>query len=246
MNIAMKVEYIARDSRRQDIPWVRVTDKVTGRVTVYQDSDKPLSPEEICALPSRTMDCMDCHNRPSHAYKPPDFAIDLALSTGPIDREPARDQEDRRGGHDHGLPVGAGCDAGHRRSDQRFLPSRTIPTIASQKEKEIKDAILAVQACVRTQHLSGHESRSGPTIPTISVTSSFPAACGATTGSTGAAPARSSPNDCRTCHIILSQGPKMAGQVITAEKGLEFRHPVDIGDAWKQGACYECHTGVQP
>jgi hypothetical protein len=38
----------------------------------------------------------------------------------------------------------------------------------------------------------------------------------------------------------------MADEVITAEQGLQFRHPVDIGDAWKQGACYACHTGVQP
>ena len=32
----------------------------------------------------------------------------------------------------------------------------------------------------------------------------------------------------------------------TAEKGLEFQHPEDIGDTWKETGCYECHSGVQP
>jgi hypothetical protein len=25
--------------------------------------------------------------------------------------------------------------------------------------------------------------------------------------------------------------------------GVEYRHPVDIGDAWKQMNCSECHNG---
>ncbi len=33
----------------------------------------------------RRMDCIDCHNRPSHIYRDPDSLADLALSTGRID-----------------------------------------------------------------------------------------------------------------------------------------------------------------
>jgi hypothetical protein len=26
--------------------------------------------------------------------------------------------------------------------------------------------------------------------------------------------------------------------------GLDFIHPVDIGDAWKEVSCHTCHTGT--
>ncbi|MCK4776706.1 MAG: NapC/NirT family cytochrome c, partial [Candidatus Krumholzibacteria bacterium] len=75
MNIGFQVEYIPRDERRQDIPWIRVTDHGTGRMTVYQDEDNPLSEEEVLAAIPRVMDCMDCHNRPSHQYRSPEQSI---------------------------------------------------------------------------------------------------------------------------------------------------------------------------
>ena len=34
----------------------------------------------------RLMDCVDCHNRPSHKYQPPDTEIDLAIKSGAIDQ----------------------------------------------------------------------------------------------------------------------------------------------------------------
>ncbi|MDH5620240.1 MAG: cytochrome C, partial [Gammaproteobacteria bacterium] len=34
----------------------------------------------------RSMDCVDCHNRPSHIYQSPGPAIDLAIEAGLIDR----------------------------------------------------------------------------------------------------------------------------------------------------------------
>ncbi len=31
------------------------------------------------------MDCIDCHNRPAHAYLPPDVAVDQSFSAGRLD-----------------------------------------------------------------------------------------------------------------------------------------------------------------
>ncbi|MCX6835633.1 MAG: NapC/NirT family cytochrome c, partial [candidate division Zixibacteria bacterium] len=72
MNIQNKIEYIARDHERQNIAWVRMTDRSSGRSVVYQDQDNPLSSEELTAAEMRTVDFMDCHNRPSHIYYSPD------------------------------------------------------------------------------------------------------------------------------------------------------------------------------
>jgi hypothetical protein len=32
------------------------------------------------------MDCVDCHNRPSHNFRPPEYEVDLAITEGRIDR----------------------------------------------------------------------------------------------------------------------------------------------------------------
>jgi hypothetical protein len=52
-------------------------------VTVYR---APKFTNDISQLEIRKMDCMDCHNRPSHRYVPPDQAVNLAMELGQIDR----------------------------------------------------------------------------------------------------------------------------------------------------------------
>jgi len=77
------VEFIAEDEQLQVIPWVRVTHK-DGETVEYTtpDFDGDLANYEI-----HTMDCMDCHNRPAHAYTPPGKAVDQSLYLGKLSRE---------------------------------------------------------------------------------------------------------------------------------------------------------------
>ena len=77
----VRVRYAYSDRQRQNIPWVEHRDG-SGRVTVYAASDAktPLPGN----LPVREMDCLDCHNRPSHTYEMPEAAVDRALATGAI------------------------------------------------------------------------------------------------------------------------------------------------------------------
>ena len=84
INPEIKVEYIATDERRQNIPWIRVSNKLTGKVTVFHDSSSPQLNNTIASKSPRLMDCMDCHNRPSHDMHSPDYEIDLEISSGAI------------------------------------------------------------------------------------------------------------------------------------------------------------------
>jgi hypothetical protein len=68
------------DESREEIYEVEFTD-ADGSVTEYSDRS---APEEGGIW--RSMDCVDCHNRPSHIYQPPDREIDSAISDGLIDR----------------------------------------------------------------------------------------------------------------------------------------------------------------
>jgi len=76
------IEYAHADPGRQNIPWVRYSNSVTGRTTVYLAADA--TPEAVRNLPRRVMDCMDCHNRPTHAFESPEAAVDRAMAQGLI------------------------------------------------------------------------------------------------------------------------------------------------------------------
>ncbi|HEY3321068.1 MAG TPA: NapC/NirT family cytochrome c [Planctomycetota bacterium] len=76
-----KVEYLPLDNARQDIPYVKVTFK-DGRVEEYTTS--AFKPEMLQQHSLRAMDCLDCHNRPSHVFRSPDLALNEAMTQGTI------------------------------------------------------------------------------------------------------------------------------------------------------------------
>jgi hypothetical protein len=47
--------------------------------------------------------------------------------------------------------------------------------------------------------------------------------------------------DCNTCHTILAQQFERDTLRISLG-GVEYKHPVDIGDAWKETNCSDCHN----
>jgi hypothetical protein len=50
--------------------------------------------------------------------------------------------------------------------------------------------------------------------------------------------------DCNTCHTILAQ--KFEKDTLRISLGgIEYRHPVDIGDAWKEMNCSDCHNPTE-
>lgn len=85
MIIANKVQYVAVDRQKQEIPWVQAL-HADGRVEEYTSLDFKGTQEQLSALAKDDMDCMDCHNRPTHTFKPPEAAVDQAMTTGLIPR----------------------------------------------------------------------------------------------------------------------------------------------------------------
>ncbi len=79
-----RVTYITTDPKRQTIPYVKVED-AHGRVLEYRTEG--VTDAELARGERRTMDCMDCHNRPSHRFdSTPENAVDDALAHGGIAR----------------------------------------------------------------------------------------------------------------------------------------------------------------
>ncbi len=76
--------YTTPDPKRQKISKVRVVKK-DGTETVYNAAPDAFTAEELAHAEERQMDCIDCHNRPSHIFKLPATEVDAALEAGRID-----------------------------------------------------------------------------------------------------------------------------------------------------------------
>jgi hypothetical protein len=82
MNVANDIEYIATGSDRQTIPYVRATDR-QGVVREY--TVDTMAPELLAKGERHRMDCLDCHNRPSHQIvATPERAVNEAMAAGGI------------------------------------------------------------------------------------------------------------------------------------------------------------------
>jgi hypothetical protein len=80
-----KIRYLAADESREEIVWVELTTP-DGQVRRYsREGAEPPSQEALAG--ARVMDCIDCHNRPTHTFHVPAKAVDWLLDTHPELRE---------------------------------------------------------------------------------------------------------------------------------------------------------------
>jgi len=86
LDAGSRIHYISIDQQRQVIPVVYYTDD-KGKTVEYVSTDIKAGKEQLDRGEHRAMDCIDCHNRPTHAFELPENAVDLRLSKGLISPE---------------------------------------------------------------------------------------------------------------------------------------------------------------
>jgi hypothetical protein len=74
----VEIRFAAADAQRQKIPWVEYRNTSTGEERVYRSEGAGAVPASAAVL----MQCVDCHNRPTHTFALPDRALDLAFAGG--------------------------------------------------------------------------------------------------------------------------------------------------------------------
>jgi nitrate/TMAO reductase-like tetraheme cytochrome c subunit len=225
MNVGNKVQYLATDASRQKIPWVRMVDS-QGVVTEFRSKGFTNAVAEDAV---RTMDCMDCHNRPAHTYQSPDDAVNLAISLGHIDR-----------GMSWIKTNAVFALTRHYTNDTQALEG--IAThLAGQypNDPRVKTAIDVVQQIYRDNFFPEMKA-SWEAYPNNIGHKDWPGCFRCHDGKHTTPDGKRSikASDCNTCHTILAQG---SGEELNllSPNGQKFKHPGDEVD----GACNDCHTG---
>jgi nitrate/TMAO reductase-like tetraheme cytochrome c subunit len=226
MSVANKIEYVPGDASRQKIPWVRVTDQ-QGIVTVFHTPGFTNEPDKSAM---RTMDCIDCHNRPSHRYKSPESAVNLAMSLGRIDRS---------------LPyiktnAMAALVAPYTSDAQALQGIATLLSDRYRQDPRIRPTIDAVQQ-IYTNNFFPEMKASWRNYPENIGHKDWPGCFRCHDGQHKTSDGRIiKANDCNACHTILAQGSPSQMNQLTPE-GQKFSHPIDEYDPAFQ--CTDCHTG---
>lgn len=209
---------------------MRVTDP-HGVVSEYR---LPGFTNDPAAYEMRTMDCMDCHNRPSHRFRSPNDAVDLAITLGTIDRklpwvksnavavltqtydtEPhaleniSRSLRDK---HSSTPQADALVTAVQKIYSENFFPEMKADWRAYPKNMGHKDW----PGCFRC-HDGRHKA-------------------------VGDAKKKIPASDCASCHTILAQGSGEAMDKLNP-KGSAFIH---IDAEYETADCNSCHTGAFP
>ncbi|MCG3196047.1 MAG: NapC/NirT family cytochrome c [Candidatus Omnitrophica bacterium] len=234
-----KVEYIAADETRREIPWVKVTDSA-GRVTVYRSTqtDSGGSLHE-----SREMDCVDCHNRPTHAFEDPDSAVNEALRERSID--PALPDikdvamallEEAHGSTPEAMKAIEG------RIRERYSTAE-LPEAAT-RETAIAGAITALQK-IYARNFFPEGRVDWSTHPDFIGHFRWDGCFRCHDGEHVSEDGRTISNDCSTCHLIVGQGEGLGELSELPYQVQEFIHPPD-GEPMEAGTrCVECH-GAPP
>jgi nitrate/TMAO reductase-like tetraheme cytochrome c subunit len=223
-----QVEYYAADEKRQDIVWMRVTNKKDGTSRIFRNETFKGEPP---AGTVREMDCMDCHNRPAHVFPTANDAVERAMAHGTLSTNlpnikrtavQAMLQED----------ITTSAEAPAKIADflkAKYKDHADVPATVAEVQKIYAATIFPERkadyrvypnnighkdwpGCFRC-HDDKHKTAAGETVRA---------------------------SDCTSCHSILAQGKGAELATITAS-GLEFKHPG--GEYDEELKCADCHNG---
>jgi nitrate/TMAO reductase-like tetraheme cytochrome c subunit len=237
MNISNKIDYVAADEKHQVIPYVRVED-AQGRVTEYYAKDSTLSKDQIAKAARHHMDCVDCHNRPTHIYVPPDQAVDQALLARRLDVSlpflKAQAVTVLTGAYaTTDAAVQAIANGLHSFYESKY------PEVAKTKQLEIRNAVEEVQQIFRRTTFP-EMKLNWQTHPNNLGHYYFNGCFRCHDGQHVSADGKVVSKDCTQCHTLMSESEGTTSLAATAAPN--FQHPVDLGDL-TQVNCSDCHTG---
>jgi nitrate/TMAO reductase-like tetraheme cytochrome c subunit len=238
MNVSQKMEYIYTDTIRSEIPWVKVT-RADGTEIIYRDKDADFDENNFNPENLRRMDCIDCHNRPSHIYYPADKSVNLSLSLGRIDETlPYIKSVSVDVLEDDYKTKAEGIQNIESKVAEFYKTS--YPDVYIEKKDNIDGAINEIQKIYSRNYFPEMRVswRGFPNhISHLYDKGCFRCHDGKHVSDDGKIIKR----DCDLCHTIISQTTG-DGKNLVSLKGVQFIHPEELDMEVKDLICVDCHA----
>lgn len=235
-----KISYIYTDERRLVIPWVKVTSK-DGKETIFKSKNAKFDEKNFSPDNLRTMDCIDCHNRPSHIYHQPDKMMNDNLASKRADASlPYIKSISVEVLEDTYVTKQQALENIQQRINDFYMSN--YPDIYKTKKESIQKSIEEVKKIYSRNYfpyMNANWKHFPDNISHIYTPGCFRCHDGNHVSDDG----KVISNDCNSCHIIISQTDN-SGNTSVDLNGLKFKHPVDLGESLKNRLCTDCHSKI--
>jgi nitrate/TMAO reductase-like tetraheme cytochrome c subunit len=235
MAIANQVRFVAVDPGLQHIAIVKVTRR-DGSAAEYRNTELKMPPGPHR---ERLMDCMDCHNRPSHRVEAPEDAINRAMASGAIVRD---------------LPwmKAIAVDALVQKYEDRESARRGIlerlksyyekahPEIAKLRAADIEKAALHIIA-IHERNVFPKMKVGFGTYPENIGHRNWPGCFRCHGGRHATADGKVLSGECTLCHTAPLRGPPAALGAPTQIAKADW-HPYPLIGKHAELLCHQCHT----
>jgi nitrate/TMAO reductase-like tetraheme cytochrome c subunit len=241
MLLANKVEYIARDPKRQDMAWVRIT-RSDGSSTEYNDTQHPLSAAERSTLEVRRMDCMDCHNRPSHKYPTPVGIVDQALEANVLPRVLPFIKVAAVTALDGNYASTSAAMTGIDTSIRKYYGDK-FPDAVKAHPTDVDKTVHELQQLYRQMNFPDMKA-TWSKYPDDIGHRDFRGCFRCHNDRLRSTDGRTIFTACNTCHLIIAEGREVNQVQVDLNKGLPFKHPGDnFAPLTEYTDCTQCHSG---
>jgi len=191
------------------------------------------------------MDCIDCHNRPSHLYRAPAQFVNAAMTAGRI---PSTLPEIKMLAVQYSSRPYASVAAareGIRNGITQFY-RQSYPGLFAHSQALIEKGVVAIQD-EYAQNIFPEMKVSWHAYPD-NIGHLYFRGCFRCHNENHVSNTREPiRHDCVMCHDIGIQGTPGKGQEVARfGESLPFRHPVDMGGDWRDSPCTDCHAGGNP
>ena len=239
INPDVQIEY-SSNWKRDTIVEVKYTNLSTGEVRIYKDEQTEDFPAHSL-VESRIMDCLDCHNRPSHDYLSPSVYVDHSIAAGEISKEIPEIKSVAMGILAREFPT--------KDSAMKYISfkindyyTRYYEDLANSNQELLDKAIAAIQKGY-SENVFPYMKAQWNAYPNYlgHVESNGCYRCH--NDSFESADGHVISRDCTLCHSIKAQGPAGAMEYALGDSALIFNHPFEMTD-WQEMSCYECHQAL--
>jgi nitrate/TMAO reductase-like tetraheme cytochrome c subunit len=213
----IQIRFAAADTKRQGIPWVEYRNSNTGTTRTFISDGS--TPDSYKSLPVYEMQCVDCHNRPTHTFESPEHGMDSALALGELSSSLPFIK--KKGVELLKTPYLSQKDAAEK------LPAalaefykQNYPDVSNTRSQEIKDAARAILA-VYNRNVFPDLKVTWGTYPNNLGHTDSPGCFRCHDGSHATATAETITQDCNACHEPLAM--EEASPEILKTLGLEER-----------------------
>jgi len=235
--VAKEIRYAATDPKRVVIPWIKVAG-FDGKERIYRSTENKITDKELDNAEQHVMDCIDCHNRVGHFFRPPTQVLNVYLQGDLID--PSLPQIKSIAVQALEKTYGS-QQAAHDGIKQMIMEfyQKTYPDVASAKKAVIEQAVTTVQDIYRRNY-----------DPVMKVSwKNFPDNAGhmyslgcfrCHDGKHMSSDGKVLSKECSTCHLLITHKVDQSKEQALFDLA-PYPHPVDIGDDYKETNCSECH-----